>query len=230
MAIYTLKTELVTDDTKGEGYVSGYASVFGGVDFYDDTIEPGAYDAVLSAIKSGAAPMPKMFFNHNYYDSVPVGKWTDVSVDDRGLKIAGQLNLNIQQGRDIYEAVKFGTIDGLSVSIRMKQEDMETDGEDIRHIKNVRELKEVSLCTFPADKNARIITYKAEADAEAIKSIRDLETYLRDAGLPATEAKTIISAAKRVILNDSDQRDAAEKTRGLTAINDRLKAILTVNH
>lgn len=228
MAIYTLKTELVTDDTKGEGYVSGYASVYGGVDYYDDTIEPGAYDEVLSAIKSGSAPMPKMFFNHNFYDSVPVGKWADLNVDERGLKIAGQLNLNIQHGRDIYEAVKFGTIDGLSVSIRMLSEDLELDDNYIRHIKNVRELKEVSLCTFPADKNARIITYKAEADAEAIKSIRDLEIYLRDAGLPATEAKTIISAAKRVILNGSDQRDAAEKLRGLTAINDRLKAIINI--
>ena len=118
MAIYTLKTELITDETKGEGYLHGYASVFGGVDYYDDTIEPGAYDSFLAKVRSGEALMPKMFYNHNCWDSVPVGKWTDLDVDDRGLRISGQLNLNVQQGRDLYEAIKFGTIDGLSVSIR----------------------------------------------------------------------------------------------------------------
>lgn len=222
MAIYTLKTELMTDDTKGDGYVSGYASVYGGVDFYDDTIEPGAYDEVL---KSGV--MPKMFYNHNYFDSVPVGKWTDLSSDAKGLHIAGYLNLNLQHGRDLYEAIKFGTIDGLSVSIRMLPEDMSLDDQGIRHIKNVRALKEVSLCAFPADKNARIITYKAENDPASINSIRELEAYLRDAGLPATEAKTIISTAKRVIHSDAGSRDAAEASLSqLTAINERLKLIL----
>lgn len=228
MAIYTLKTELITDETKGEGYLHGYASVFGGVDFYDDTIEPGAYDSFLAKVRSGEALMPKMFYNHNCWDSVPVGKWTDLDVDDRGLRISGQLNLNVQQGRDLYEAIKFGTIDGLSVSIRMLSEDMELDDQDIRHIKNVRDIKEVSLCTFPADKNARIITYKAEMDAANVKSLRDFENYLRDAGLPASEAKTLISVAKGVILAEASQRDADKaQTEGLNAINERLKTILS---
>lgn len=223
MAIYTMKTELRTDETKGEGYVSGYASVYGGVDYYDDTIEPGAYDNVL---KSGI--MPKMFYNHNYFDSVPVGKWTELTGDAKGLYIAGFLNLNLQQGRELYEAIKFGTVDGLSVSIRMAAEDMEIDDQGIRHIKNVRGLKEVSLCAFPADKNARIITYKAENDPAEINSIREFEAYLRDAGLPATEAKTLISTAKRVIQADTGPRDAAEARRSqLNEINERLKSILT---
>lgn len=227
MAIYSVKSEILTDDTKPEGYITVRASVFGGVDWYDDTIEPGAYDHVIAEIKSGVALMPKMFFNHQYYDSVPIGKWDALWADTEALYMAGQLNLNLTQGREVYEAVKFGTVDGASVNIRMLEEENPIDENGIRHIKNVTQLRECSLCTFPADQKARIISYKAERDTAEVKTVRDLEFYLRDAGLPATEAKTIISAAKRVILADENQkrREAAERQQ-INAISAKLTSIL----
>lgn len=228
--IYSIKSEILIDDTKPEGYITVRASVFGGVDWYDDTIEPGAYDHVIEEIKSGAAPMPKMFFNHNYFDNVPIGKWDAIWADTEALYMAGPLNLNLTQGREVYEAIKFGTVDGASVNIRLLEYENPIDEAGIRHIKNVNQFKECSLCTFPADQKARIIAYKAERDLAEVETVRELEIYLRDAGLPSGEAKTLISAAKRVILADDiqRQREAAERQQ-INAINDKLKSILERN-
>jgi HK97 family phage prohead protease len=229
MAIYSIKSELLIDDTKPEGYIQVAASVYGGVDWYDDTIEPGAYDRVIDAIKAGTAPMPKMFFNHNYYESVPIGRWDAIWSTEKALYLAGPINLNLAQGREVYEAIKFGTVDGASVNIRLLEEENPIDESGIRHIKNVSQFRECSLCTFPADQKARIISYKSEKDAAGISTVRDLEAYLRDAGLPAAEAKTIISAAKRAFTTEAQkQRDAADLAR-LNAINEKLKTILQRN-
>lgn len=230
MYLLNQKTELRLDPTREPGYVAGYASKFGGIDSYDDTIEPTAYDAVVAAGK-----LPKMLFNHQSWE-VPVGRWTSWKVDDVGLFVEGMLNLELDRAQDIHKALKFGSLDGLSVSIYMNGEDFEFDDAGVRHIKNVQDMREISLCTFPADKNARIITFKAAADELAeIQTVRDLENYLRDAGLPAKDAKALISTSKRVIAADFEaakaQRDAAEaakiEAQQLERIQDALKQILT---
>ena len=75
----TLNLEDVSLKFDGEtGVFSGYASVFGGVDSYGDTIIKGAFEATLRNGK------PKMFFNHDW-NSLPVGKWTKAKEDDKGL-------------------------------------------------------------------------------------------------------------------------------------------------
>ena len=61
-----------------EGSIEGYASVFGGVDSYGDTIEKTAFDNV---IKSGQKPL--MFYQHNRW-SLPIGVWESLSVDEKG--------------------------------------------------------------------------------------------------------------------------------------------------
>ena len=193
---YAIKSENLA--VKDDGYISGYCSLFGQVDTCDDTIEPHAYDAVVA---SGAKPL--MFFNHSSY-GVPIGVWDKLSVDDRGLFIEGRLNLNNRQGKEVFDALKFGSMNGLSVSIVMMDEDIYYDAGGIRHIKNVRELKEVSIVNFPADKNARISDIKSDK----INSIRDVEHSLCEVGFSQTDAKGIISLVKTALTKE--QRDAEE--------------------
>ena len=64
------KSALLLPDDKPEGFICGYASKFGGIDSWDDTIERHAYDNVIKG------DLPKMFFNHNAWDDVPLGNWT----------------------------------------------------------------------------------------------------------------------------------------------------------
>lgn len=209
MYYLTQKTQLTLDPSRKPGFVAGYASKFGGIDSYDDTIEPQAYDGV---VKSGA--LPKMLFNHDAW-SVPVGRWTSWKVDEIGLYVEGELNLELQQAQDIRKAIEFGSLDGLSVSIRMNANDFYYDADGIRHIKNVQKMREISLCTFPADNNARIITFKTAEELADLKTVRDLEDYLRDAGVSARDAKALISTSKRILTDEAAtakaQRDAAEK-------------------
>ena len=231
MYLINQKTELRLDPTREPGYIAGYASKFGGIDSYYDTIEPHAYDEVVKAGK-----LPKMLFNHQAWE-VPVGRWTSWKVDDVGLYVEGLLNLKLERAQEIHKALEFGSLDGLSVSIYMASDGYEYDEETgIRHIKNVQDMREISLCTFPADNNARIITFKSSDDLTELKTVRDLESYLRDAGLPAKDAKALISASKRVIAADNEaakaQREAAEaaakmEAQQLEKINQALQQILT---
>lgn len=208
---YAIKSKNLA--VKDDGYISGYCSVFGQVDTYDDTIEPHAYDAVVA---SGVKPL--MFFNHSSY-GVPIGVWDKMSVDERGLFIEGRLNLNNSKGKEVYEALKFGSMNGLSVGIAMQDEDMECDKEGVRHIKNVREIYEVSIVNFPADKNARISDIKSDK----INSIRDVEHSLCEVGFSQNEAKGIISLVKTALTKE--QRDA-DKAKAEEAIKAHIFSIL----
>ena len=100
-----------------EGSIEGYASVFGGVDSYGDTIEKTAFDNV---IKSGQKPL--MFYQHNRW-SIPIGVWEEMSVDEKGLKVKGRLNLELEEAREVYSALKFGSLNGMSIGFRMKDKD-----------------------------------------------------------------------------------------------------------
>lgn len=202
------KSEIAVDTAKEQepetGYIVGYASKFNGVDSYDDTIEITAYNNFLSTGK-----MPKMFFNHNSYD-MPVGVWDKLEVDEVGLKAYGRLNLKMTAGAELYEAIKFGSVDGLSICIKLADTDYFYDDKLIRHITNVQDMREISIVNFPADSGARMVDFKSVKD-ENINSIKEFERNLRDAGCSKSDAMTLISMAKRVLLKaDQSERDAAQ--------------------
>ena len=166
----------------GKGVFSGYASVFGGVDSYDDSIMKGAYNEVIDSVMKGSGRMPKMFVNHKSYE-VPVGKWTKMYEDDKGLFMEGEFTPGNPQSEVIKAAMQHGTVDGLSIGFRVGDyEIIETGGEKLRLIKSVSELPEVSIVTFPADDSARIDLASVKSSLEQITNIKDFESFLRDAG------------------------------------------------
>lgn len=191
----TLKLEHVSLKFDGEsGTFSGYASVFGGVDSYGDTILKGAFEASLRNGK------PKMFFNHEW--RMPVGKYTKAREDDKGLWVEGELTPGLALAQDVRAAMMHGTLDGLSIGGWVKKGDYdETDtGRVIRKWSN---LVEVSPVVFPADGAARIdpASVKSvdfEAELPACKTERDIERLLRDAGLGKWEAMALVSRAKAI--------------------------------
>ncbi len=198
----TLKLEQVSLKFDGDtGTFSGYASVFGGVDTYGDTILKGAFETTL---RNGR---PKMFYNHKW-DSLPIGKWTKAKEDDKGLFVEGELTPGLTLAQDVRAAMLHGTLDGLSIGGWVKKGDYdETDtGRIIRKWSN---LVEVSPVVFPADGAARIDTATVKSmDFEALlpecKSERDIERLLRDAGLGKWESMALVSRAKAIF----SERDA----------------------
>lgn len=205
-----------------EGVIEGYASVFGGVDSYGDTIEPTAYDNVIS---EGQKPL--MFYQHDRW-GVPIGKWEELSVDSKGLKVKGRLNLELKEAQDVYSALKFGSLDGMSIGFRLRDRDFEYDDNDVCHIKNISELLEISIVNFPADKSARVMGVKADPeDLEELKDIRDCERYLRDLGISKKMAQSIISVIKAKKNSMSDSEDGIKaKDAELSEIQQKLNLIL----
>lgn len=203
------------------GKFSGYASVFGGVDTYGDTIVKGAFESTLR--NSGK---PKMFFNHDW--SMPIGKWTAAKEDDHGLFVEGELTDGISLASDVRAAMKHGTLDGLSIGGFLKKGDYE-ETEGGRIIRKFTNLLEVSPVVFPADSAARVDLNSVKStdllDAiEAIESVRDIESFLRDAGgLSKGAAVALTARAKHILaLGDPDHGDAEAKA--MEKLAERIKA------
>jgi HK97 family phage prohead protease len=186
------------------GMFEGYASVFNGVDAYGDTILPGAYTKVIRAIKAGQARMPKMLLNHNRW-ALPIGKWTSIKEDDDGLLMDGELIKGMAIASDVRAALAAEALDGFSIGYSLKAgdyEDIEENGQwKGRVIKNISRLDEVSVVTFPADDDARMVSLKSEF--EGLTTLAECEERLRDVGRPFTkaEATAIVSAIKRIAMS-----------------------------
>lgn len=187
------------------GRFAGYASVFGGVDSYGDTVVRGAYDSTLR--NNGK---PKMFFNHDSY-ALPIGKWLAAKEDDHGLFVEGELTAGNPQSDAVRAALKHGTVDGLSIGYYLKKGDFD-ETEEGRVIRKVSRLVEVSVVTFPADEAARVdlASVKSE-DIDGIETVRDFERFLRDAGgLSKGLAAALVSRAKLIFMPGEPDAGEAE--------------------
>lgn len=196
------------------GVFAGYASVFGGVDSYGDTILPGAYKRTLK--QNG---MPKMFLQHDSY-ALPVGKWINAAEDEKGLWMEGELTLGMSRADDTYAALKHGTLDGLSIGYYLRANDYVAREDGGRDIKHVSKLVEVSPVTFPADGAARVDLASVKSAVDEIETIQEFERFLRDAGGFSREAaKTIIGRAKNLFdLRDADSQDKAKQDADALAL------------
>jgi len=195
----TRKTLSLSDcDIKMDGEAgrfAGYASVFGGVDSYRDTILKGAYQNSLK--KNGK---PKMYVQHDSW-GLPVGKWLTAKEDDHGLYVEGEFTPGMAAAQDAYAALKHGTVDGLSIGYMLKAGDYDELEDGRRIIKRISNLAEVSIVTFPADGAARIdlASVKSE-DIEQLASISDFERLLREVGaFDRQSAKHLIAKFRQIL-------------------------------
>ena len=190
------------------GKFGGYASTFGGVDSYGDTIMAGAYKSVIDAVMSGSARMPKMFVNHKSWD-VPIGKWTKMMEDQKGLYIEGELTMGNPEAAIVKAAMQHETVDGLSIGYMLKASDVEyseINGQTIRVIKNISDLSEVSVVTFPADDMARVDLTSVKTSLDQVESIKDFEDFLREAGgFSKSLATATASRAKRLFARSESE-------------------------
>lgn len=209
---------------KGDtGAFSGYASVFGGVDSYNDTILPGAYKSVIERIKTGSARMPKMFVNHKSWE-LPVGKWLTMEEDDTGLFMFGELTPGMDDSKAVKAAMQHGTIDGLSIGYGLNRDDVEFQEKEngtVRVIKNISELYEISIVTYPADDAARVDLSSVKNVLDQVESIKDFEDFLREAGgFSKSLATATASRAKRLFSqSESEKQNLPSELQRIIAAN-----------
>lgn len=206
-----------------EGAFSGYGSVFGNVDSKNDIIMPGAYAEVLKA----ADRLP-VYVNHGWLNNaLPVGHWSGLKEDERGLFGDANLVMQMPSAIDAYWGMKSGLVTGLSVAILPDAKTTERRADGVRVIHRIKALKEISIVTDPANEAARVTDIKTSDEVEQLETIRDFERFLRDAGgLSKGLAEALVSRAKTVFSHgdhgtgDVDAKAMAE----LQAMLHRLKA------
>jgi hypothetical protein len=188
------------------GSFNGYGAIFGNIDSYNEVIEKGAFAGSLGEWKA-KGKWPKMLLQHGGMgitsdDMLPVGQWDQMSEDSKGLKVQGHLfAMNTERGQYIYEGLKSGELDSLSIGFQTLNAESETrDGADIRLLTEIK-LWEVSIVTFPANDKAKISNVKSLT----VDQLRDLEAFLREGGLSRTDCRTAASRIKVWL-----QRDAGE--------------------
>lgn len=189
------------------GTIEGYGSIFGVKDGGGDIVEAGAFS---ESLRSGRKV--KMLWQHDSNDVI--GVWDEVAEDGNGLRVKGRLLTTIEDGKNAYELVKAGAIDGLSIGYRTIKS-MDRNG---ARVIMQAEVWEVSLVTFPMNELARVDAVKA-----ADMSERDLERLLtRDAGLSRSVAHRLMSGGYDAIKAMRDAGDGADELARLL----RLRATL----
>lgn len=207
-------------ESDGAGFV-GYASTYGNVDSYGDTILKGAYAETLA--KNG---LPKMFFGHDS-SAVPIGKWVKSEETDDGLLLHGEFTPGNSLAGEVRAALKHGTLDSLSIGYRLKKGDY-TESDGIRTIKNVSLLAEVSVVAFPADKFARVDLSSVKSYADEIstmETIKDFELFLRDAGAFSKGAAQALTARAKVLFGLREAGDDDKEAKAMAEILAKLQKI-----
>ena len=196
---------------QGERGFEGYASVWGSVDSYGDTVAQGAFSKTLDE-----RGMPKMYFGHRS-DMLPIGKWVKAQEDDKGLFVRGELTPGRKFADEVYASLKHGTVGGLSIGFWDRgSEELEGGGRLLKEI----ELVEVSVVNEPAEKLARITSVKSAI--AAFETLKDCERFLRDAGLSRSEAKAFVSRFSGLARRDVESELENEiKARDAVAANTR---------
>lgn len=172
------------------GTITGYGSVFGVLDSYNDIVAPGAFAKSVTE-HAAAGSMPAMLWQHK--SDEPIGVWTSMAEDKTGLVMEGQLAMDTVRGKEAHSLLKLGAIKGLSIGFYTRAYSYDTHT-DVRTLLDV-DLVETSLVTFPANRDAQVTSVRS---IESIESLRDAELMLRDHGMTRAQATALVSRIKRM--------------------------------
>ena len=187
----------VAEEGEAEGVFTGYGSMFGNTDLGDDVVVKGAF---TKSLKLRGAKGVKLLYQHR--SDEPIGIFEEIVEDEKGLKVKGRLAMGTQRGREVYELMKMGALDGLSIGFRVDAKGMDYDRGGKRRLLKEVDLLEISAVTFPMNPRATIQQVKG-----ADRTVREWEELLRDAGnLSRSESKMAANAVAKAL----DQRDAGD--------------------
>jgi len=194
-----------------DGTFKGYGAIFGNLDSYRDVIRPGAFQKTLK--KGGRnGNGVAMLLQHGRSDNTPIGIWTDLEEDEKGLKVTGKIAMDVQRGKETHSLMKMQALRGLSIGYdffrdakgNIKKGAIERDADKNITYLNEIELWEISPVTFPANTRATITGIK-DIGIEDATTVRELESILRDAGYSKSTARTVISKLRKLLVKEPDE-------------------------
>jgi hypothetical protein len=156
------------DEVSGE--FNGYAAAFGNIDLGGDIIDKGAFKKTLRESK-GRVPI---LADHN--PSKQIGWNLEAEEDEKGLRVRGQLNLDVQMAKERFSLMKQGlklrAKSGLSIGYNTIKAIPDEKNPQVRRLKEVK-LWEYSHVTFPMNQSAYITA--AKNFFSGLKKIEDQE-------------------------------------------------------
>lgn len=205
--------EVKAIETKGPGTFEGYGSVFGVKDSYGDIVEPGAFaDSIASWRARGK--LPPMLWQHKA--SEPIGVYTEMREDSRGLYVEGRLLVEDDPlAKRALAHIKAGSIGGLSIGFMVGAEGERYDkATGINHLTKL-DLWEVSPVTFPANIEAG---FDGVRSADGVLGAREIERALRGAGFSIAQAKALMAGGYKALregvaeaVNEAAPREAGDR-------------------
>ncbi len=146
------------------GIIEGYASTYD-IDRGDDIILPGAFSKTIERHKKDNRPV-RMLLQHK--NGILIGGFpiSEVKETDEGLFVSGEINLEVQNGRESYALAKQGVLSDMSIGFSIPNREaveFKNDGERVLRLIKEVELWEISLVDEPMNPQARITAVKANA-------------------------------------------------------------------
>lgn len=213
---FNLEIKAVQED----GFFSGYGAVFGNIDWYNDVILPGAFTASIAKWRA-KNKMPPVLWNHN--DSEPIGIYTNIYEDEKGLYVEGKLLIDdVPRAKSTHALLKAGAIDGLSIGYSTKKANQQTNG--VRELVEV-DLSEISIVTQPANERSLITSVKSKLDDGELPTLPEFEKFLRESGFSKNQATAIASKGLRSLLSESE-----EETKEAKSISNALNILKGVSN
>ena len=152
--------------------IEGYAALFNAPDASGDIILPGAF------ARRPPAEAVRMLNQHDA--AAPIGRWTRLVEDARGLWAEGLLLLDSPRAREVWTLVKGGALDGLSIGFQTVRAHCENGRRAVAEAA----LWEISIVTFSTAAGARIARVGEPESEEARAQV-----------LPPPRAERLLAAA-----------------------------------
>ncbi|CZT34623.1 HK97 family phage prohead protease [Rhizobium sp. 9140] len=149
-----LDLSLRFDTPTDAGEFSGYAVVWDERNGHNEIVTRGAFAKSLLEHRA-AGTRPVMLWSHD--PSAIIGVWSETREDEKGLFVRGQLVMSTPRGREAFDLLKAGALNGLSIGFRARGDRRRADG--VRILTDI-DVREISLVGMPSAGNARITSIR----------------------------------------------------------------------
>lgn len=199
----------------GDRTFSCYGNVKGNIDHALDRVVDGAYRDSIASHKA-AGTMPKFFWMHNPWDT-PVGVWTAMEEDSKGLYLEGRFS-NTPKGNELYELYKDNALDSFSIGYRVNDEKWNSSlgCNDLIKV----DIREISAVTFACNEESRLVEIKSKLGEGKVLTKAELRALLES--VPAGLSKRQIERITADYKPSGDEIDL-EEVKGLLELSSIFK-------